>query len=107
MDVACPKCHAQHWIDERISTSRTNPNFNICCSDGAVNLPPNRDPPPQMMMWNSNQDYAILFREHARRYNNALAFTSVNYLSDSRVRGHRVVSCGSSCHWPADRASIH
>jgi hypothetical protein len=79
MDVACPKCHAQHWIAERIGTSRTNPRFNFCCSDGAVN------PPPQMMMaWNSNQDYAVQFREHARRYNNALAFTSVNYLSDSR-----------------------
>ena len=78
------------WMSPVVSTSsRTNPNFNICCSDGAVNLPPNRDPPPQMMMWNSNQDYAILFREHARRYNNALAFTSVNYLSDSRVRGYR------------------
>ncbi|KAN0074202.1 hypothetical protein V8E54_008139 [Elaphomyces granulatus] len=79
MDVACPKCHAQHWIAERIGTSRTNPRFNFCCSDGAVN------PPPQMMMaWNSNQDHAVQFREHAHRYNNALAFTSVNYLSDSR-----------------------
>ena len=51
MDVACPKCHAQHRVDERISTSsRTNPKFNLYCSDGAVDLPPNRDPPPQAMM---------------------------------------------------------
>ncbi|KAN0085441.1 hypothetical protein V8E54_001908, partial [Elaphomyces granulatus] len=91
MNVACRKCHAQHWINERIGTSsRTNPEFNICCRDGAVNLPPNRDPPPQMRtMWDSNQAYAVQFREHSRRYNNALAFTSVNYLSDSRVRGFR------------------
>jgi Helitron helicase-like domain at N-terminus len=89
MDVACPECGALHWIQERIATSsRTSPRFNMCCLDGDVVLPPIRDPPPQLRaLYESNLPHAAQFRANIRRYNGALAFTSVNYRTDTRVDG--------------------
>src|SRR6267378_2323236 len=41
MDVACPRCRALHWLDERIlESSAAAPKFNMCCGDGKVVLPP-------------------------------------------------------------------
>jgi hypothetical protein len=91
MDAVCPKCGAKHWIGERIAeSSATDPRFNLCCSNGAVVLPPNRDPPPQMQnLWESDQPHAVRFRENARRYNTQLAFTSCRFHEDGRVSGYR------------------
>src|SRR5882762_5255212 len=89
MDDACPQCGALHWIEERIGTSsRTSPRYNMCCLDGDVVLPPVRDPPPQLRaLYESNLPHAAQFRANIRRYNGALAFTSVNYRTDTRVDG--------------------
>jgi hypothetical protein len=91
MDVACPKCGAKHWVQEQIDKKpAADPRFNMCCLDGAVDLPPNRDPPPQMRaLWESPQEHAVEFRRHARAYNAQLAFTSCRYQEDHRVTGYR------------------
>ena len=72
------------------SSTDANPKFNLCCRDGAVKLPPNRDPPPRMReMWTSNRDYAVQFRQHSRRYNTAFAFTSAYYQKDEHFGGYK------------------
>lgn len=55
-NVLCPKCYARHWIDERAKgttggdecSSATNPKFNTCCANGAVQLPLPPDPEPEL-----------------------------------------------------------
>jgi hypothetical protein len=90
MNVPCRKCSALHWLGERISTSSRNaPRFNICCRDGDVVLPAILDPPQslQTLYESVNDPQATEFRRNIRRYNGALAFTSVRYQTDTRVNG--------------------
>jgi hypothetical protein len=91
MEVACPDCDAKHWMRERTSkSSDANPKFSICCREGKVKLPPNRDPPPRLReLWSSNDDMARRFRQNSRRYNCAFAFTSAMYREDDRVGGYK------------------
>ena len=44
----CEHCGAQLWYEERTIKSRKpkKPKFSLCCSEGKVELPFLKDPPP-------------------------------------------------------------
>jgi hypothetical protein len=48
-DVPCPKCGALHWLEERkVKSSKVNPLFSLCCSDGKVALPELHEPDDEL-----------------------------------------------------------
>ncbi|KAI0043941.1 hypothetical protein FA95DRAFT_1523552, partial [Auriscalpium vulgare] len=104
MDVQCPHCRALHWLDERVqSSSRTSPKFGTCCDHGQVQLPPIPDPPDALKaLFTGDTAEAKEFRAHIRRYNSALAFTSLGVHVDDSVnngRGPYVFKIrGELCH---------
>lgn len=87
MDEECPYCHARHWYDEH-NRKRADGKleFYACCANGKVSLPLLEKPPPFLMGLFTNRDYTSRhFRENIRRFNAALAFTSVGVEQDRRV----------------------
>ncbi len=90
MNLVCPSCHALHWKDERLAkSSLQNPKFGKCCLSGKVHLPSLDPPPPELQNLFVGQDpRAKAFRSHIRKYNDALALTSVGQeLDQSLLRG--------------------
>jgi hypothetical protein len=87
MDVVCPSCKAFHWMDERlVKSSKRNPLFGMCCTSGKIRLPRLADPPGEILNLLSGQDHiAKKFRENIRKYNNALAMTSLGCKVDDTV----------------------
>jgi hypothetical protein len=87
MTIMCGKCGALHFLEECVaSSSRTNPQFTLCCAQGKVTLPPLAPPPePLRRLLTSNETDAKDFRQRIRSYNNALAFTSVGADLDTNV----------------------
>ncbi|TFK17037.1 hypothetical protein FA15DRAFT_546240, partial [Coprinopsis marcescibilis] len=79
MDMECPSCHALHWKAERLSNSSlANPKFGMCCFSGKIQLEPFATPPPELLALLKGSDSTSKnFRNDIRRYNDALAFTSV------------------------------
>jgi len=46
MTTVCGKCGALHFLEERVaSSSCTNPQFTLCCTQGKGRLPPLAPPP--------------------------------------------------------------
>jgi hypothetical protein len=104
MDVTCPDCGALHWLSEKLSSSsKRNPRFGTCCSEGRVRLPALEAPPePLRTLFTSNDSNSKSFREDIWKYNRALAFTSLGVTEDhsiNRGRGQPVFRiCGELCH---------
>jgi hypothetical protein len=75
MDKQCPFCGALMWVEERVSsTSKTAPEFGMCCKRGKVELPlPKPPPPPLRELFLGVTPAAKSFRKNMRAYNNALA----------------------------------
>ena len=49
MNVLCPFCHAFHWFDECVSSSRADhPEFASCCAHVKVKLAPLCVPPTNL-----------------------------------------------------------
>ena len=91
MSIACNHCSALHWLDERTTVNPStirNPLFSACCSAGDVVLPLMQPLPPLLQsLYNTDTGVARHFRTHIRKYNSALAFASLKYQPDQRVRG--------------------
>ena len=87
MDIVCKDCGAFHWISERlVGTSIRNPVFGMCCTSGKIKLPKLADPPGEILNLLSGQDHiAKKFRENIRKYNNALAMTSLGCKVDESI----------------------
>lgn len=103
MNITCPFCGAYHWLEEKISTSRSShPVFTTCCQSGSVNLPLLPDPTPFLRgVLEGNDRLSIDFRESIRQYNMSLAFTSLGVKEDRLVnrRGGWVFRVsGELCH---------
>jgi hypothetical protein len=80
----CEFCAAYHWATER--TEAGSRQFELCCKKGDVDLDPLPTPPAFLETLYTSQDLrGRAFRKNIRAYNNALAFTSVNYTPDRRV----------------------
>ena len=91
MSIPCNYCSALHWLEERTtvypSTNR-HPLFSTCCNKGDVAIPLMRQPPALLQsLYNDDTSLARHFRTHIRKYNSALAFASLKYQPDQRVRG--------------------
>jgi hypothetical protein len=87
MDVPCPDCGALHWMAEKLtSSSNANPRFGICCYQGKIKLTLLHNLPPELHnLYTSQNPHAKQFRENIRRYNNALAMTSLGCKVDESV----------------------
>ena len=87
MDVSCRSCNARHWLNEKIASSpQHTPIFESCCKKGDVVLPP-LSMPPEVLQSLMSEDTAEArhFRTNIRKYNSALAFTSLKYTPDERT----------------------
>ncbi|KAI0825935.1 hypothetical protein BC629DRAFT_1256263, partial [Irpex lacteus] len=79
MDVVCHHCGALHWLEERVRSSRSRPEFGLCCHHGQVHLDASPPPPSALReLLTSDSLQAREFRDHIRQYNAALSFTSFN-----------------------------
>lgn len=94
MTHACRHCGALHWLEERSNTSKPEPEFESCCKHGNLKLPPLQPIPLffQQLLTSTDTE-SRTFCQKLRRYNNALAFTSVNYTLDRRVKSKRGPLC--------------
>jgi hypothetical protein len=69
-NVECSKCHAIHFISEKLSNSSVrNPRFGSCCLQGQVVLPPFPQWPPELRELFTNHQFLLKIRQ----YNRALA----------------------------------
>ena len=90
MSIRCPSCSALHWLAERdLQSSARNPRFNSCCKGGEVFLDPLKEPPALLkhLLTSTDSEQAKRFRNQTRRYNAALAFTSLGFKPDRRLEG--------------------
>src|ERR1700724_1848028 len=87
MNISCSSCGALHWWNERLSWSTlNNSRFGRCCLNGKVQLPRFTDPPRELSdLLTSNEPAGKNFHDHIRRYNDALAMTSVGRTLDPSV----------------------
>ena len=88
MNLTCTHCGAFHWMAERVTaSSRVNPVFTNCCKKGDVVLQHLRPPPAYLHYLLTSLDaQAKHFRTEIRKYNSALAFTSIKYIMDERLK---------------------
>ncbi|KAI8372687.1 uncharacterized protein BYT42DRAFT_615901 [Radiomyces spectabilis] len=64
MDAVCNFCQAHMWLKERMSGSIANPQFQVCCAQGSIVLPPLEPTPPTIArLLRSNSDNGGDFRE--------------------------------------------
>ena len=72
---------------ERLAqSSNTRPRFGMCCFQGKIKLAPLHNPPPELNnLFGGQTPQAKQFRENIRRYNNALAMTSLGCKVDESV----------------------
>ena len=90
MEHTCQHCGALHWLAERGVSNSMNPRWQLCCKDGEVDLSPMPDPPPFLRHLFQGEDRrSKLFRKEIRRYNAALAFTSLSYTKDERLANQK------------------
>lgn len=91
MAVVCVHCKALHWSSERLRSSPLSSTvFEDCCKKGIVFLTSFK-PPPQIVqnLLEGNSPLEQHFRQHIRRYNAALTFTSMSCEKSTRVpSGH-------------------
>ncbi|KAF9530831.1 hypothetical protein CPB83DRAFT_745206, partial [Crepidotus variabilis] len=87
MDVSCRHCGAMHWMDERLTSStNANPQFGKCCLSGKVSLARLHNPPNELdSLLRGDDPESKSFRDNIRRYNNALAMTSLGCTVDHSV----------------------
>lgn len=86
MSHQCSHCYALHWIDERVGSTLSQPEFSLCCRHNKVILPLLSIPPPQLQdLLLSQSTHAKEFRKHIVQYNHALAFTSIGVKQDHSV----------------------
>jgi hypothetical protein len=87
MTVECSKCHALHFLSEKLTASSArNPKFSTCCLQGKVDIPPFSNPPAFLLhLLQGLSPTSRAFRDHIRQYNAAFAFTSVAVKLDDRV----------------------
>ena len=86
MNIQCSKCHAFHFLSEKLSnSSASNPHFGPCCLQGQVVLPPIQQWPTSIQALLDDPQDNREFRKNIRQYNNALALTSVGVEVDRQT----------------------
>ena len=78
---ACEKCCALMFKDEphkKIDKSTDELCYSLCCSYGAVQVPPVSEPPPLLKtLLSGNSSTSCHFMKNIRAYNSAFAFASM------------------------------
>jgi len=77
--VQCKYCKARLWIQERVSSTRSNLKFSVCCSQGRVIVPrivPDLDGLILRLLTGSSPE-SVHFRSNIRKYNTCHSFASV------------------------------
>jgi hypothetical protein len=91
--IECEECGAAMWYQERRAKSRdtTKPMFQMCCSNGKVQLPYLKNPPQllQKLLFDSSSKQSKNFQENLRMYNSMFAFTSPGMKFDNNFKGKR------------------
>jgi hypothetical protein len=80
MDIACPKCGALIWYEERAEKSQGKfvLKISMCCKKGKVTLPPIKEPPILLRnLFNGVHPKSSTFLTNIRSYNNMFSFTSL------------------------------
>ena len=76
----CSHCQAKYWYGERTvrRSSKSNPKFSTCCSEGKVQLPFLHDAPQilQQLMDYNGGELSKLFRKKIKVFNAMFSFTS-------------------------------
>ncbi|KAJ7023950.1 hypothetical protein C8F04DRAFT_969583, partial [Mycena alexandri] len=87
MDVQCRHCGALHWMAEKTTnSSKTNPQFPMCCNNGKVVLERLEEPPAELRALLVNDDTKSKeFRKNIAQYNTALSFTSLGVTEDHSI----------------------
>ena len=115
----CEHCGAQLWYEERTIKSRKpkKPKFSLCCSEGKVELPFLKDPPPflKRLLSMNNDQRSNKFWVGIRIYNSLFAFTSLGGNIDHSVnngtapyvfrlngQNHHIIGSLIPCWWPKD-----
>lgn len=90
MNVQCSFCHAFHWMDERVSSSKLgHPDFGMCCAHGKIKLQSMPVPPHALYnLFTGDTPQGREFRTNIVQYNAALAFTSLGVKVNDSLRGH-------------------
>jgi hypothetical protein len=86
-DHQCRNCKALHWAAESVrSTQGPGQGYGICCNHGTVKLPEYPDPPHALRdLIDGTDARSLSFRTEIRRYNAALAFTSLGVDIDQHI----------------------
>lgn len=87
----CEFCQALHFIEEQVLPHK---QFPACCVRGDGQLEPLTDAPTVLRtLLQDDSPRARAFRKDIRKYNSALAFTSVSYNKDTRVSLQGGIQC--------------
>ena len=98
MNFSCSQCSALMFKDEkyegRLFGNPPTASFSLCCSNGAVRLPPIKDPPKILQnILSGNTKMDCDFCQNIRTYNNSLAFASMYMTGNEYV----FKNCGPYC----------
>jgi hypothetical protein len=94
------------WYQERKSKARhsLNPNFQICCGDGKVQIPFLEQPPPllQKLLFTNDSIESKNYQDNIQMYNSMFSFTSPGMTVDRNFGGGRgpptIRIQGQTCH---------
>ncbi|XP_062189934.1 uncharacterized protein LOC133892964 [Phragmites australis] len=84
----CKNCNALLWHEERLAPNvgTKNPSFGICCKQGKISLPPQKEAPPYLEnLLKGGEKESKNFRENIRSYNSMFAFTSIGGIVDKEI----------------------
>lgn len=103
-DKVCPHCKAVMWNAERNNKSNKyhSPTFSMCCKNGQVDLPPERQPPTFLKELLSGGPKTAHYKKNIRIYNSMFAFTSLGGKIDNKINKGRAPYtfklCGQNYH---------
>lgn len=87
----CQHCNSIMWNAERNNKATKNkrPTFSMCCRNGQVYLPPERQPPPYLADLLKGGPKTAHYKKNIRIYNSLYAFTSLGGKIDNRINRGR------------------
>lgn len=94
------------WYQERKNKSRNSaqPKYNMCCSNGNVQIPFLPQPPPllQHLMFDHSATESKKFQDNIRLYNSMFAFSSPGFKVDKGIKAGKgpptIRIQGQACH---------
>jgi hypothetical protein len=91
MEVECPFCQAEMWLEERLTeSSKVNPKFGLCCNKGGYTVQELKATHPTIhSLLSGNTAESRDFKSNIRVYNSKFNFTSLGVTFDQRVMRSR------------------